>query len=102
MSDWQPAFGCIGSRLVLARGEGDLHVLVHQHPGLSVWLLTCLDAGIDLLELEAQEEAAARIEAIQVEGGATRASTRCSSRSRRPASTCCSSTATATSCARSW
>ena len=64
MSDWQPAHGCIGSRLVLARGEGDLHVLVHQHPGLSVWLLTCLDAGIDLLELEAQEEAAARIEAL--------------------------------------
>ena len=23
MSDWQPARGCIGSRLVLARGEGD-------------------------------------------------------------------------------
>ncbi len=64
MSDWQPAHGCIGSRLVLARGEGDLHVLVHQHPGLSVWLLTCLDAGIDLLELEAGEEGAARIEAL--------------------------------------
>ena len=64
MSDWQPARGCVGSRLALDIGEGDLHVLVHQHPGVSVWVLTCLDAGIDLLELEAREEAAARIEAL--------------------------------------
>ena len=39
-------------------------MLVHQHPDVSVWVLTCLDAGIDLLELDAREEAAARIEAL--------------------------------------
>ncbi len=50
--------------MVLGRGAGDLHVLVHQHRGVPGWVLTCLDAGIDLLELEAKEEAAARIEAL--------------------------------------
>ena len=64
MSDWQPARGCVGARLALGDDEGGLHVLVHRHEGVRAWLMTCLDAGIDMFELEAQEEAAARIEAL--------------------------------------
>lgn len=68
-AEWTLASGCTGWVLDLGGAplSAALRILVHQHPAApAIWCLTAQSAGLDLHELEAQDGAAARAEALEL------------------------------------